>query len=367
MKIDRSNYEIWLIDWLDGNVTGNQVEQIKQFLAENPDLGEEFRDFTALNLKASSKSFPFKEQLKKSNADIPVSQFEYLCVANLENDLSAEQEDELKEIIDRDPEKKRTFEIFQKTILKPVAIGFKYKNRLIRRTSVNKVIRLSIIGLSTAAAIVLIVLNYFLIPQNLSDNVNDTAQNLMVDSNLKQVPAEKDLELIIAVNNKVPVREKTDNLPTAIHEERSVLTQTDILLAETVDSVPGSTEDKRTVIKKVPVNFTEINVTGEIFSNNLIASSTDLIIPPDEDQRSNLSKFISKTFREKILKENSSENSPLKGYEIAEAGVSGINKLLGWNMGLDRKTDENGDLKSVYFSSRILKFNAPVKKSTPQP
>ena len=41
MRIDRSNYEIWFIDWLDGNLNSNQVEKLKLFLNENPDLEEE--------------------------------------------------------------------------------------------------------------------------------------------------------------------------------------------------------------------------------------------------------------------------------------------------------------------------------------
>jgi hypothetical protein len=36
-------------------------------------------------------------------------------------------------------------------------------------------------------------------------------------------------------------------------------------------------------------------------------------------------------------------------------------------MALDEKKDANGELKSVYFSSRILKFTAPIKKSEPLP
>jgi hypothetical protein len=67
------------------------------------------------------------------------------------------------------------------------------------------------------------------------------------------------------------------------------------------------------------------------------------------------------------LKENTSKDSPLKGYEIAEAGVTGLNRLLGWEMALVEKNDENGELRSVYFSSKLLKFNAPVKKTDPLP
>jgi hypothetical protein len=67
------------------------------------------------------------------------------------------------------------------------------------------------------------------------------------------------------------------------------------------------------------------------------------------------------------LKENPSPDSPLKGYEFAEAGVSGLNKLLGWEMALDKNNDNNGELKSIYFSSKILKFKAPVKNTESLP
>ena len=38
MKIDRSNYEIWIIDWLDGSLSDSQAEELKLFLNENPDI-----------------------------------------------------------------------------------------------------------------------------------------------------------------------------------------------------------------------------------------------------------------------------------------------------------------------------------------
>jgi hypothetical protein len=36
-------------------------------------------------------------------------------------------------------------------------------------------------------------------------------------------------------------------------------------------------------------------------------------------------------------------------------------------MALQKTNDENGDLQSLYFSSKMLKFNAPVKKSETTP
>jgi len=86
--------------------------------------------------------------------------------------------------------------------------------------------------------------------------------------------------------------------------------------------------------------------------------------PVYDDERSRLSRFIARTFREKILKEKKISDEPLKTYEVAEAGIDGLNKLLGWQMALVKTNDEAGELKSVYFSSKALKFNAPVRKTT---
>ena len=100
---------------------------------------------------------------------------------------------------------------------------------------------------------------------------------------------------------------------------------------------------------------------------HLLRPIRQLIIPDVEDERSRVGKFISKTFREKFLKEKTPPDTPIKGFEIAEAGVAGLNKLFGWQMALDMKNDDNGQPKSVYFSSKILKVSAPVKKREPQP
>ena len=96
-----------------------QIDQLKLFLSENPDLRDEFYDFNSMNLLPSGISFSNKEHLKKSPSDISQSQFEYLCAAYLENDLSGSQQTELKEIIDMDPDKKKIFDLIQKTGLFP--------------------------------------------------------------------------------------------------------------------------------------------------------------------------------------------------------------------------------------------------------
>ena len=86
-------------------------------------------------------------------------------------------------------------------------------------------------------------------------------------------------------------------------------------------------------------------------------------IPPLIEYRSNVQLFLARLFHEKIMKDTNSGTRPVESYEIAQAGIKGLNKLFGWEIALQKNTDENGDIRSYNFSSRLLKFNAPVKKS----
>jgi hypothetical protein len=101
--------------------------------------------------------------------------------------------------------------------------------------------------------------------------------------------------------------------------------------------------------------------------NNLIAYNPEIITPAVDIERSSVGKFLSRTYRNLILNEEAATDLPIKGYEIAEGGINGLNKLFGWEMALQKTNDENGDLQSLYFSSKMLKFNAPVKKSETTP
>ena len=365
MKIDRSNYEIWLIDWFDGNLNEFQIDQLRHFLTGNPDLKKESDELTMFRLNPAGKSFSHKDQLKKTLEDLSLSQFEYLSIAYFENDLSAEEKTELLESIEYDQEKKISFELIQKLRLSPGNLSYKRKKRLLKRTLAQNAIRWSMIGLSAAAIITLVIITPVSKPHELKIDSNKTAQSVSVESAvLKRATG-------IAPNE---VSEGSRNIPDKIQKKiiiaslKTTSPNPEIknnLLAE-IDSMPQSSILTRTIINKITVP-SSIDLKGEPIPNTLIALNPSVTVPEYDDGRSKLSKFIARTFREKILKESKAKDSPLKAYEFAKAGVSGLDKLLGWEMALDEKKDANGVLKSVYFSSKIIKFNAPVKKSEPLP
>jgi hypothetical protein len=367
MQIDRSNYEIWLIDWLDGNLSELQVEQVQAFLKENPDIKEDFDDMDRVRDAmhcVSNETFPYKDHLKKKASEISESQFDYLCVAFLENDLSADQQTGLKESMEQDREKKKSFELIQKMKISPADIRYKHKNKLIRRTVAQNVIRLSFIGLTAAAIITYAIITFHFVPRSLQVKNNNTAQSIAVDSTIQKPAAEIISGRRTTEKKDIPYKKQTKNLFSMSQKKSSVITETEKNLALQNDSTVRSAYNPLPVPDKIPVSA-KIDFKNGTINNNLIALKVSINIPVYDDGRSKLSKFIAKTFREKILKEKTTKDNPLKAYEIAEAGVAGLNKLLGWEMALSEKNDENGKLKSIYFSSRLLKFNAPVKKSEP--
>jgi hypothetical protein len=362
MKIDRSNYEIWLIDWLDGNLNENQIHELKNFLNQNPDLSNEFYDMLSAKLTPPVSSFQQKEELKRTAADLTESQLDYLSVAYLEKDLAPEQTSELLEITGKDQVKKRSFELMQKMKLEPVQILYKRKNHLHKKTAAQKVISFSLIGLSAAAIVTFAILNFFSVPQSLTVKNNKAVPIISSVTGVQNKTINKISEKQISDETKAIPEKHTKHI-SYISKRTSVRNQSQEI--NPPDSMMRTPADPSTLVSKIPVGLS-MNIDLAPLRNNLIANNIRVRVPREEEyETSKLSRFIAKTFREKFLKEKSAKDTPLKAYEIAEAGVSGLNLLLGWQMALDEKRDENGELKSVYFSSKIIKFNAQIKKTDP--
>ena len=221
---------------------------------------------------------------------------------------------------------------------------------------------MSLIGLSSAAVITMMIIMYPFLPRSLQNDKNNISQNnkILADSSITkpafaEIPENKLSDHSRIKNEKSFAVIQRKNTPQ-VTKATTLLALNDSLLREKMNPVPE--------VQKVPVVIS-VNLNNEISHNTLIAYNSSLIKPSNPNMRSKLSRFLAKTFREKILKEGLSNDRPLKGYEIAEAGITGLNKLLGWQMTLEKNTNKNGETQSVYFSSKLLKFKASVDSSEP--
>ena len=128
MELNRDNYEIWFIDYFEGNLNPEEKAQLMHFLTENPDLENEYNEFEKVYMPVSEKTYKFKNQLKKQIRDLgPIDRdtLDEYCIAYLENDLSDTEKENLIQSIGNNQEYKRTFDLYQKTRL-PASLAGEY-------------------------------------------------------------------------------------------------------------------------------------------------------------------------------------------------------------------------------------------------
>jgi hypothetical protein len=350
MKPDRFNYEIWLTDWLDGSLGRDQTEKLMAFLEENPDIKEE-ADFLAIaHLSPGKDFFPGKESLKKKAAALTSGQVELLSVAYLENDLDHDHESELHQCLSHNPESKKIFDSIQRTKLIPSRNEYEGKKSLRKLTAGTRALRISIASLSAAATITLLILAYTFGPSLLRKN-NTIAEQIIVTEASQAEP--------------LIVRTKAFHTPAAIYQISKPVPGTPDIQA--ISEVLTDSSDM--VFEKMPehrvTKFPSIAFTPRPLQNeySLIALNISFSEKSYYDDRNAFTRFLARNFREKILGDDNFGDAPIKPMEVAEAGIEGLNKLLGWEMSLVAVNDNAGELKSVYFDSKMLKFNAPVKKN----
>lgn len=113
MRIDIHNYEAFVLDFLEGNLEGQQAEEMKAFLLMHPDIAEDLEGLDDVVLEAESRTLlqdDFVSQLKKTEvkavAAINEDNYEDVLIAELEHDLDSNQEQDLKEFVLLNPQLK---------------------------------------------------------------------------------------------------------------------------------------------------------------------------------------------------------------------------------------------------------------------
>lgn len=105
MKLDRTTYEAWLLDRVEGNLTPVQEQELDAFLAANPDLSA---DVDALpSLPTEELRIDWKEELHKRfppGGEPDTARLNDFLVARHEGDLDPAQENALARLLYEHPE-----------------------------------------------------------------------------------------------------------------------------------------------------------------------------------------------------------------------------------------------------------------------
>ncbi|MEO8589585.1 MAG: hypothetical protein ABI432_09465 [Flavobacteriales bacterium] len=134
-RIDHSNYEAWLLDRLEGNLTPEQERELDAFLAQHPELVPEEGELPTLNDSTATLSAAEKGSLKRNlpPSGIPsATTIDDHLVARLEGDLTLVQLDALRAYLIDHPEHQRAERIYALTKIVPAAMAYAAKQALQR-------------------------------------------------------------------------------------------------------------------------------------------------------------------------------------------------------------------------------------------
>ncbi len=175
--INRENYEIWFLDYFEGDLSEEDIRILYDFLDKNPELKEEFDDFELLTLDAGKATFNKKDNLKQNlNIDTiaDLDEFETLAVKDLEGEINKTEKAELNSILRFSEEKNKEFLAFNHTILKPEKdLIYKNKRSLKRKTDIVVPMWVKIVT-SVAAVLLLLVFAKSIINDNSTKIENNT-------------------------------------------------------------------------------------------------------------------------------------------------------------------------------------------------
>ncbi|HKL67690.1 MAG TPA: hypothetical protein VJ877_07340 [Bacteroidales bacterium] len=351
MIINRENYGIWITDYYDGQLDNFQVDILMDFLRKNPDLMAEFEDFPDISLKPGKhEAYPYGELLHSPD-QLSEEQVEHFSIALHEGDLTRKQEEEIESLKYTDPRFRKSVDQYAMIKLTGDDINFPDKDKLLAIPGRRKRIRRLVNTISIAASLAIIMSLFFII--NTKDDIYSNRP--------------------LSLNNPAPVVEKeetVEELPVPDISQMPVYTassEKDYAPRQVIKTIPETEplvrEQERKIYNIDPIPLKENITLGSTQNKYLLANMEPYPVTGEPLKQSfSVREFLAYQFRKNILDEENPEASNIKAYEIADAGIKGINFLLGWEMDLKAEKSGEGKFENISFTSELVKFgHSPAK------
>ncbi|MDA3881137.1 MAG: hypothetical protein PF436_12175 [Prolixibacteraceae bacterium] len=318
MKITRKNYEEWLIDWLDGSLTVEQIDELRLFLRKNPDLKEEFSGVDKVRLNPDKLPNIDFSALKKSVFDQP-DVFEDTCIRSVEHTLSSDEEIRLQTYLQSNPKAAHEYELFKATVLKP--------DETICYSDISS-LRLSPglpVYIYRVAAAVVLLISFFWWQQN------DVSTLKMPEKHTVAL-TEKPQPSLITTNYKPKLLALAE--PVQVNELQTV---------ETISPREDFSDMQLLASKTISISASEASY--EIIEIDIKNNNTST--PNQEERYPTIGEYLA----ERIDIE--------KGKN--KLATFALNKIKGaTNDKIDYSTTQQGEIDKIEFSTRILAFSIPV-------
>jgi hypothetical protein len=364
--ITRKNYEEYFLDYFDGNLSDEEVERLLRFLAANPDLEEEFYLLMEQTADCNITFEDFSSIMVKRNPKIgyQLTSFDYLCVAELEQDITPSEKVILEGSIAANAKLRADFDIFQKTKLAEENIECPFKDEL-KKNVFNSQLKRNLITYSSIAAAVLLVF-YFTVNE---EQVRELSRN--TEPKIEVVPQNTNNAIRQIVTRPVVAEQMVDQ---GKYKEEHKVPSPKIVLdnginmnsIEQIQHVETNTSLRQeTQISRIESNSSIRVEGGDVAVNSLTQISQHEPFQQINDNNSVNSGLASNVniFLEKAKIESESISQKIKdikgrrkGVFIARA-INGINTILGTSIEYSSKYNAEGELVAMNLEAGYLKYS----------
>lgn len=348
MKITRDNYESFFLDFLEGNLQENLIDQFLDFLEQNPDLKEELHLFENVSLPEEQIVYSEKEQLYKSIMN-EKGISETKLIAYLEGDLENKDRKSFETYLSVHPELQKEYNLFSKTRLVPDAgIMFPDKKKLYRKS--GNVLVLNWVGRAAAVLVLIWGINTLI-----QDGDRPTLLRTTQDIAKLNPPAKQPIE-----KTEIPIQ----NLEVEIPENRRQAKNSGIvkpLIGQ--QQIPVRSAEKTSTVSSTPErDYTELAElklivakleTGSVENQLAFSYSEKAARVSDSEDVMTLDEFL--VIRAKKV----SHEGILSVQRIAHMGLGLVSEISGKRIGYGEK---NGKITSLEFESKLLAFTIPLEK-----
>lgn len=358
MNINRHNYEIYFIDYLDGILTPAERKAVELFFAAHPDLKHELNEIREnICFEVPTTNYPAKHSLLRKHthlAAINNSNFDELAIAYYENDLDKKTTGLFLEYLNTHPEKEKDRKLIEQTFLTPEIQKYTHKDSLMKPVRHSMLIRhiVKIAGLAASIALSIWLFNKYTLhsSQIIVSGEQKPVTKLRIDNN--KLP-EKNKQLKVSTGKHTPVEGRIHTVPKKYDKQNRVA------------SLTGTKQDNTTPIEEIPVFIKRrgvhismpdwkkpLPVSGERYPAQQITYFNDNNIALKELTLEDIEQYLG---RDKI-----SQVINLK--TLADIGLKGFNMLTESNYAITSEKSTEGRVESIEIQTNNYKIVAPLRR-----
>lgn len=376
MKISRNNYEEYFLDYIEGSLDDSQIRELRIFLADNPDLEKELKEYKLISLIPDKLAFTEKELLKKNRDEslneINETNFSYYSIAKIENDLGPAEEEYFDSFISDNHEKKKELELFKQCKLEPDSKQIFINKDILKKDvkSIKPIKRL--IPYFSAAASIIIIFGIYISVNNFNEKQTETTiteieGKRIIDKSINDVVNEEKTSEFISEEPKTPDNRNDIIVVAPKNKESNFITSNEIYVPDNDTDILLRSE--ATDIEQQEIKINSINSRKphpvSIFSprQRILAKAEiqeQIPIQKSGDEYVNVFQFAGREIKKRVLKKDADEK--LSIWDIADAGIRGVNTITGKDIKLKKFYNEEGKISSIGINTELYQLAARLRK-----